>query len=149
MTMKSKTTMFAVMVLAAITVSIGFSPSSFATNETQVYIYMDTVQENTTRTSSTSDLHCSTNSPDRCGGYLYVDNVGYEWVKSNYYIGGGAVVCDFNAVVKINGNVVSDINFYDHETYGQWDYVSYHPDDIKSTDTFEMTLSFDNCYIDV
>ncbi len=146
--MNTKTNMFSVMLLAAITISIGMSPA-FATNETQVYKYADGIQSNSYRTTSTTDAHCSVDTPDRCGGYLYIDNVGYEWVKAYYYIGGGAVVCDFNSVIEMNGNEVTNTTYNDHETYGQWDYLSYHPSSIDSTDTFEMTLSFDSCYIDV
>ena len=86
--MTSKTHMFLVMMVAATTLSLGFTPA-FAHTETQTYKFISGVQPNETITTGTTDLHC-VGGVDRCGGYLEVDNEGYEWVKSHYYIGGGA-----------------------------------------------------------
>lgn len=112
-------------------------------------IEIDDIQPNETDSTTPVTIHCVNDTPDRCGGYLEVDNEGYEWVRAHYFIGGGAAVCDLTVVLKINGNVVTDVTFEDHETFGQWDDVSHHPSSISSTDTFDMILSFDNCYIDV
>jgi len=147
MTYNKKTNLVYTIMVATIVVSIGLTPV-FASHQDQTYHAAYGVDTGETYTSSQSTIHCIGASVDRCGAQLVVDNDGYEWIKTFYKIGGGAVVCDLNVVIEINGNTVSDLNFSEIETFGQWEYFSYHPSSIESTDVIQQYLTFDNCFVD-
>jgi len=134
-----------VVALMSIMVSIGVTPA-FAEWNPEIFHHISGVDRGDTYLSSQQVRDCG-GETDKCGAQLYVRNTSVDFIKTYYKIGGLGVSCDVNFKVELNGNVIRDITFRDHETFGQWEYTSiYMPQGIQSTDSITSITSFDNCY---
>jgi len=132
--------------LVAIVVSIGFTPA-FADWNPEILKYVSGIGSNETYLSSPSVEDCG-GKTDKCGAQLKVKTTGVDFIYNYYKIGGSAVICDLTVVTQLNGNVIFDSTFKEHETYGQWENIAIPVHQgIGATDFIETITSFDNCYI--
>jgi hypothetical protein len=132
--------------LVAIITSIGFTPA-FADWNPQILRHVSGVNNGETYLSSQTVEDCA-GQTDKCGAQLKVRNTSTDFIYNYYKIGGAGVICDINWVTELDGDVIRNITFYDHETFGQWEYtVIYVPGGIDPADSVETITSFSNCHI--
>lgn len=140
--MTSKTHLALVAIAAIAVLSMQITPA-FASNPTLFRATWGTA-EGTTDTTSTTQANCGTVT-NGCKMYLVTDNDGVEWVKVYYQVA-GAVECDLQFIVEIDGVEEVNSTFYDQTTYGQWDYYPHQPNNgLTATDSVEAWVIHTNC----
>lgn len=126
--------------------SIGISPA-FASLDTEINSAAYGVPIGTTYEDQQVVNDCA-GLKDKCGAQLIVRNTSIDFIYLYYKIGGSGVVCDITFYTTMDGRVIGDTTFEEHETFGQWEYVPiYLPEGIDPKATIKSKTSFENCYV--
>lgn len=126
--------------------SIGISPA-FASLDAEINTAAYGVPIGSTYEGPQIENDCA-GLKDKCGAQLIVRNTNVDFIYLYYKIGGSGVVCDITFYTTMDGKVIGDTTFKEHETYGKWEYVvMYVPEGIDPTSTIESKTFFEDCYV--